>query len=177
MTRFKASILAFLVLSFLGCGGEAAPGQSEMSGSEAAPASPQATESSTSGSANRIEFQVTGQLEASGAENDIMLCSTTEGSEWAAQSMGDWVIGFEFRTLERGEHVVELLVAAPTGVIQHEAVNRDPRFRGTGQATLEEAGTDAFGMSVVEVEFTASGLVNEHDQTINVEGQFVCPVL
>lgn len=167
-----------VVFAFACGGGEPASDAGEGAG-ESAPAvsQPAAEAPALARGANRIEYEVTGHLQASGTETDVMLCSTTEGSAMEARSLGDWVINFEVAAHSAGTHEVRLSVGAPEGMVQHESVARDDRFRGNGQITIKDAGTDAFGMRIMEAEFSGSDLVNQYDQVIEVKGRFTCSLL
>ena len=126
---------------------------------------------------NRIEYEVTGTVEASGAEDDVMMCGITEDPEFEARSLGEWVISFELPSIEPGEREALFIVAAPAGLIQHEGLSLDPRFRGTGQVVVKDAGTDDFGFKATEVEFSGTGLVNAYDESVDLKGKFSCGVM
>lgn len=182
MKRFHFATTALAFLLTVGCGGNEGDGDSAAAGSPAAAA----TEATEGGAAaapegatgnNSIEYRVSGHLEASGTEVDVMLCSTIEGTRWEARSLGNWVIGVEAATQGTGAHQAEFYVAAPQGMIEHEAVARDPRFTGTGQVTVEELGTDALGLKILKGEFSATGITNDYEHAIDISGTFTCSLL
>lgn len=54
----------------------------------------------------------------------------------------------------------------------------DPCFYGDGTVILEDAGTDAFGLDAVQVEFSAPELEQDRsERTLSVEGDLFCGVM
>ena len=104
------------------------------------------------------------------------MCSITEDPAFEARSLGEWIISFELPSIEPGEREGLLVVAAPDGLLQHEGVDLDPRFKGTGQVVVKDAGTDNFGFKAIDVEFSGTGLVNAFEESVDLKGKFSCSV-
>jgi hypothetical protein len=168
-----------LCLAIAACGGgepqDSAQSQAEAPAQqEAAPAE----ETVAASADNWIEYEVTGTVSASAREDEIMICSITEDDRFLARSLGTWIIDIDSQGTEAGTRSAEMVVAAPTGMVKVEGPpGRDVRFRGEGTITVTEAGRDAMGMRVVEVEYSSTGLANWYEQTIDVSGSLKCPVL
>lgn len=168
-----------LCLAIAACGGEAPQESPESPGETSAQQEAAQPQEAVAASANNwIEYEVTGEVTASGRADEIMICSTTEDNRFLARSLTDWVIDIDSEGTGAGTRSAKMVVAAPTGMVQVDGPpGRDVRFRGEGTITVTEAGTDAMGMRLVEVEYSATGLSNWYEQTIDVAGSLKCPVL
>jgi hypothetical protein len=175
MKAYLSSSLA--LLAFVGCGGsESADYTEEAQAALQAAATSSAAPSAAMKSGAYIEYTVTGDVELSDREEEVVLCSTSEDG-FKAHTIGKWNISLDTEGSGPGSHGVRFMVAAPPEI---EAVNvrgTDDRFYGDGTMTIEDAGKDNFGFSAVKVSFSATGLASRPGHHINVKGSFFCGVM
>lgn len=124
-----------------------------------------------------VEYTVTGDVTASGREQDVVMCART-GAGFEARTLGDWYITIEADRFGFGRHAARFSVTAPVDVIPRTSGGGTSyRLEGTGQITVADAGQGQMGMSLVTVDFSASGLVNEDERTIDVQGKLSCALM
>lgn len=176
-------IVPVTLILAMACGGEApgAGGAEETEdGTPAAEGAAQgaAGEAASADARNWIEYGVTGEVEGEGRDTDVMMCSTT-GEDFLARSLGEWVFDFEIPgTGAAGEHQGRMSLAVPRDQLPEGGdMRRDWRLRGDVTVEIEDAGQDAMGMRVVDVDFTGADLASEQDVTASVSGSFRCSVM
>lgn len=175
-----AGVLA-LVLLPLGCGG-GEPAGDDAPGSAAvdavAPAvTGQDQAAGQAGSANWVEYAIAGDFGAQGRDTDVVLCSQGDEGQLNVAARGVWFLDMEVEGTAAAQHAARITVTLPAGL---EGAPSDPfarRMKGEGSATLRDVGTDAFGLRVVEVDFSAGELSNGDGQTVTASGRFSCSIL
>jgi len=175
MKAYLPSSLALLVL--VGCGGgESADYTEQAEAALEAAATSTAAASATMKSGAYIEYTVTGDVELSDREEEVVLCSTSEDG-FLAHTIGKWNFSLDAEGSGPGSHGVRFMVAAPPEIESVRASGRDSRFYGDGTMTIEDAGKDNVGFSAVKVSFSATGLASRPGHKINVKGSFFCGVM
>ncbi len=174
----RASLSSSLaLLTLVGCsGGETADYAEEAQASPQAAATSAAAPSAAMKSGAYIEYTVTGDVELSAREQEVVLCSTSSDG-FKAHTIGKWNFSLDTEGSGPGSHGVRFMVAAPSEI---EAVNvrgTDDRFYGDGTMTIEDAGRDNVGFPAVNVRFSATGLTSRPGYKIDVEGSFFCGVM
>jgi len=165
------------LLTFAACGGsESGDYTEETQAALQAAATSAAAPSAAMKSGAYIEYTVTGDVELSDREEEVVLCSTSEDG-FLAHTIGKWNFSLDAEGSGPGSHGVRFMVAAPPEI---EAVNvrgTDDRFYGDGTMTIEDAGKDNVGFPAVKVSFSATGLASRPGHQINVKGSFFCGVM
>ncbi len=124
-----------------------------------------------------IEYSVRGEATADLREDEVMVCSRGENGVLLARSLGAWVIDIETESAGFGSTPARITLSAPPHLDELHKPGRDPRFYGTGQVTLEDMGTNRFGMPDVEGRFEAPGLTSDLGGRLDLEGVFRCGVM
>jgi hypothetical protein len=174
MKALLPSALALLVL--VGCAGSDDEARTEETQSNIEAAATSAAAPGAMKSGAYIEYTVTGDVEVSNREEEVVLCSETSDG-FKAHTIGDWNFSLDADGSGPGSHGVRFMVAAPPEIQSVRAAGRDHRFYGDGTLTLEDAGKDNVGFDAVRVTFTGTGLESDPGYRISVEGSFFCGVM
>jgi len=176
--RARVAGILTLVLLPLGCGGGEAGGDAPAA---EAPEASRETDQSPAGaqpaSANWVEYSVAGDLAAQGRDSDVGICSVGDEGGLNVAARGSWFMDLEVQGSSPGAHPARFTVTPPDGFqgVPTDVFSR--RLTGEGSASIREAGTDAFGLRVLEVALSAPGLASDGGQTISVSGKLSCSVL
>jgi hypothetical protein len=122
-----------------------------------------------------IEYAVTGAVDHSGRDVDVVMCSASEDG-FIIHTLGDWVFTIEADSPAEGEHVASFQVAAPSDVaeLRDDNFRTDDRPRGEGTIVIEGAGRGQMNLPLLKVEFAAKDLENGGGAVIHVEGSAGC---
>ena len=179
MAARVAGILALALLP-LGCGGGETGGDASSTETPEASTSGVGDQNQVAGqpsSANWVEYYVSGDLEARGRDSDVVICSRGEEGQLNIAARGAWFMDLEIHGSSPGEHHAGFTVTPPD---DFQGVPGDVfarRLKGEGSASIKEAGTDAFGLRVLEVELSAPSLVSDGGQRASLTGRLSCSVL
>jgi hypothetical protein len=146
-------------------GGTALPGGGEGAGVAGLP--PEATGLAGLMSAGEsapawIEYEVTGAVDASGREEDVVMCSETDDG-FQARSLGDVIIGLEADGNGEGPHDASVSLSGPSG-----------RFEGRGTLSIRVTGQDVLGLPIYEVDFEGADLESRDGGVVDVQGNLSC---
>ena len=125
-----------------------------------------------------FEYTVTGDVELTGREEDVVMCSNTDDG-FQAQTLGEWTLRLEAEGDGPGTHHVQYELDVPQSVTAlHDDDDRtNDRFYGDGSIAIEEAGKDQFGFTLVKIAFSADSLHADTEHTIAMKGTISCPLL
>lgn len=125
-----------------------------------------------------IEYAVTGAVDHSGRDVDVVMCSSSEDG-FIIHTLGDWVFTIETDSPSDGEHVASFRVAAPSDVaeLKDDNFRTDDRPTGEGTIVIEGAGRGQMNLRLLKVRFNASGLESDGGAVIHVEGSVGCALL
>lgn len=180
--RSPTAGILVLVLIPVGCGGGEPPADDfpESAAVDLAAPAPgvaaQGQPAGQAGSGNWLEYAIAGDFGAEGLDTDVVICSQGGEGQLNVASRGAWFLDMEVQAATAGQHAARITVTLPPGL---EGAPSDPfarRMKGEGSATLRDTGTDAFGLRVVEVEFSAGELSNADGQTVTASGRFSCSI-
>ncbi len=167
--------MSLALLALVGCGER--EGGSKMDSSERSASAVAATAANVAmKSGAYIEYTVTGDVQLSDREEEVVLCSNTSDG-FQAHTIGNWNITLDADGSGPGSHGVRFTVAAPREIAAVRVSGTDDRFYGAGILRIEDAGKDNVGFPAVRVRFTANGLESGPGHQINVEGSLFCGVL
>lgn len=164
-----------VLLALLGCGGREGDGETD-SRQRSAGAVEATSANVVVKSGAFIEYTVTGDVELSDREEEVVLCSNTSDG-FQAHTIGAWNFTLDADGSGPGSHGVRLRVAAPQEIAAVHASGTDNRFYGDGMLTIEDAGKDNVGFPAVRVHFTADGLESRPGHRISVAGSLFCGLL
>lgn len=124
-----------------------------------------------------VEYAVTGDVKASGRDEDLVMCGMGDEG-FQARSLGDWKIDIETDQTGFGSFPAAFGVTAPDDVIPltDADLSRGYRLEGSGSVTVADAGKDPMGFKLVTAEFSAQGLESPQGKVINIEGKLSCAV-
>lgn len=125
-----------------------------------------------------VEYRITGDAEASHREEEVVMCSESDQG-FRAHSMGSWSLSFETEIEGRGEMPARFTLGAPLPLRELRPTgSADPRFYGDGTVTVEDAGTDEFGLKAVRVKFSAPEVEQGRSgPALSVDGELFCGVM
>ena len=125
-----------------------------------------------------IEYSVTGAVDHSGRDVDVVMCSSSEDG-FIIHTLGDWVFTIEADSPSEGEHVASFRVAAPSDVaeLKDDNFRTDDRPTGEGTIVIEGAGRGQMNLRLLKVRFNASDLESDGGAVIHVEGNVGCALM
>jgi hypothetical protein len=124
-----------------------------------------------------VEYTVTGDVEAAGRDEDLVMCGMGDEG-FQARALGDWKIDIETDQTGFGSLTAAFSVTAPEDVIPliDADLSRGYRLEGSGSVKVADAGKDPMGFSLVTAEFSAQGLESPQGKVIDIEGRLSCAV-